>query len=87
MKITYNELENRFGYHRANAESAPRHSDTREAFLNMAHWLNAELPESRDKSLALTKLQEAMHWANSAIAMENDIDTETPHLPNAPTGE
>lgn len=76
------ELINRFGYHRATADSAPKHSRVREICLETATSLNEILPEGRDKALALTALQETMHWANSAIAMQNDVDTETPHLPN-----
>lgn len=78
------DLINRFGYHRATADSAPKHARVREVCLEAATSLNQLLPEGRDKALAMTSLQEVMHWANSAIAMENDVDTETPHLPNAP---
>ena len=82
--IGFAELQNRFGYHRATADSAPKHAQVRELMLNTAAVLDALLPDGRDKATAMTKLQEAMHWSNSAIAMENDVDTETPHLPNQP---
>jgi len=78
------EIKNRFGYHRATAESAPQHARVRETFLNVGAWLNNNLPPGRETALALTALQEAMMWSNAAIAMQNDVDTETPHLPNAP---
>lgn len=81
------ELGNRFGYHRATTESAPRHAAVRQVFVSVAQRLVELTPTGRDQALMLTELQSAMHWANSAIAMENDVDTETPHLPNAPTGE
>lgn len=77
------ELVNRFGYHRATADSAPQHAAVRDKCLEFAQWLNSNVPAGRDLSLALTSLQETMHWANSAIAMVNDVDTETAHLPNA----
>lgn len=80
-----NELINRFGYHRATIESAPKHAHVRELMLELAMILNNILPEGRDKSLALTKLQEVMHWSNSAIAMQNDVDMEHPDLPNSPS--
>lgn len=83
--IGNNELINRFGYHRANADSAPKHAKVRDILLTTALDLDEFLPDGRDKSLAFTALQEAMHWANSAIAMQNDVDTETAHLPNAPS--
>lgn len=82
--IGYDELVNRFGYHRATEESAPKHAAVREICLYAADQLDELLPDGRDKSLAMTALQETMHWANSAIAMQNDVDTKTPQLPNAP---
>lgn len=81
--FTEEELINRFGYHRATADSAPKHAAVRGECFDLACALNQLLPDGRDKVLALTALQEVMHWANSAIAMENDVDTETPHLPNS----
>ena len=83
MGLGKSEIQNRFGYHRATADSAPKHAKVRTLCENFANELDELIPEGRDKSLALTKLQEGMHWANSAIAMENDVDTETAHLPNA----
>ncbi len=82
--MQFNELRNRFGYHRANADSAPKHAAVRKIMLETAVNIDHLIPDGRDKSLAMTALQEAMHWANSAIAMENDVDTKTAHLPNAP---
>jgi len=76
------ELVNRFGYHRATAISAPTHARVRELCLELARSFNIILPDGRDKALTMTALQETMHWANSAIAMANDVDTETAHLPN-----
>lgn len=78
------EIHNRFGYHRATADSAPKHADVRGHFEAFAQWVARELPDGREQSLALTALQEAMMWSNAAIAMLNDVDDETPDLPNAP---
>lgn len=85
MAFGHSDIQNRFGYHRANADSAPKHAEVRRTVEWLAKYWDDLLPDGRDKSLAFTALQEAMHWANSAIAMQNDVDTETPHLPNAPT--
>jgi len=83
MPATNNlDLISRFGYHRATAESAPKHAAVRDLLLDVAERLVDITPAGRDQALALTALQEAMHWFNSAIAMENDVDTETAHLPN-----
>ncbi len=82
MSLPNEEIVNRFGYHRANADSAPKHAAVRGEFLDLALTLNALLPDGRDLSLALTSLHEAMHWSNSAIAMEQPVDTETAHVPS-----
>lgn len=77
-----NEINDRFGYHRATKETAPQHNKVRQVLRETAHWINENIPDSRDKSLSLTALQECMHWANSAIAMTNEVDYDTPDLPN-----
>lgn len=82
MQPTDEELINRFGYHRATADTAPIHALVREVCLETARKLTELTPPGRDQACMLTALQETMHWANSAIAMENDVDVETPHLPN-----
>lgn len=44
------------------------HEMVRENLKEEAVWMNEVLPEGREKSLAVTKLEEAMMWANAAIA-------------------
>lgn len=63
------EVANRFVYH--TAQTAARvyaHNQVRERFRRLAVSLAGSLPEGREKALALTKLEEAMFWANSGIA-------------------
>ena len=78
MALQSAELENRFGYHAATAASAPLHDKIRKSYQALAELINDVLPEGRDKSLALTELQTSMHWANSAVAMENPLITVDP---------
>jgi hypothetical protein len=62
------ELENRFLYHAPTGNKAKSHERIRNYVGQMAQEFNVGLPEGREKDLAITKLEEAMMWANAAIA-------------------
>lgn len=62
------EIEKRFTYHAPKPGQAERYVVLRDCAGEFAELLNAECPESREKSLALTKIEEAVMWANAAIA-------------------
>lgn len=66
------ELANRFAYHPPKDEGVKElHEDIREVCVSLALALNEYLPESGEKSLALTALQEVMMWSNAAIAIHS----------------
>lgn len=46
--------------------------DMQLAILELAHTINALMPDGREKSLALTSLEETMHWADAGIARSHD---------------
>lgn len=54
------EINNRFGYHQTSTEQDAAIADVWEMAHEVANTLNELLPDGRDKSLALTKLEEAM---------------------------
>lgn len=62
------ELTNRFSYHAPHGAKILNHSKVRQDLLYVAQEFNSLLPEGREKSLAMTKLEEAMFWANASIA-------------------
>lgn len=64
-----NDIENRFSYHAPRDESVvQQHELIRGQVKSVAHyWIN-NLPFGREQALAITKLEEAMFWANAAIA-------------------
>ena len=63
------ELQHRFAYHPPKDEKIKRsHEQTRDLFHGMAHHINQMLPDGREKSLAITALEESMFWTNAGIA-------------------
>lgn len=63
------DLKNRFDYHPPKDSSvANSHAHIRADCLSLALNINDLVPESREKHLAITKLEEVMYWANAAIA-------------------
>ncbi len=66
------DLENRFTYHAPkNADMVDTYATMRSSGFALAQYINDVCPESREKSLAITKLEEVVMWANAAIARGN----------------
>lgn len=61
-------IENNFVYHAPKGNQTLRYETLRERAKGLAYLIDEYCPESREKSLALTKLEEAVMWANAAIA-------------------
>lgn len=62
------DIRNRFTYHPPKGDQAVRYSSIRIEALELARVIDDLAPDSREKSLALTKLEEAVMWANASIA-------------------
>lgn len=65
---TTDDLKTRFTYHPPHDDQPSRYEKLRAMALDFADEINVNCPESREKSLAFTKLEEAVMWANAAIA-------------------
>jgi hypothetical protein len=63
------EIEQRFTYHRPFGTQPQRYEDLRTDAKLLAAKIDALCPASREKSLAMTHLQEAIMFANAAIAI------------------
>lgn len=62
-----------FGFHPATTEARVEcHQLIREGGMGLADRFLSLCPNSREKALALTKLQEACMWANAAVAIHYD---------------
>jgi hypothetical protein len=68
--ISEAEIDRRFDYHRPDDARARTHEQVRGACKDLALRLATVLPAGRDKSTAITKLEEVMFWANAAIARD-----------------
>lgn len=70
MSFDTEALAHRFQFHPADAQNTrDAHETVRSVCLEAAHRINEVTGESsREQSLAITKLEEAMFWANAAIA-------------------
>jgi hypothetical protein len=66
--ITNEELKTRFTYHPPKGDQPDHYEHIRMEARELATVINNLCPDSREKSLALTKLEEAVMWANAAIA-------------------
>jgi len=62
------QIERNFTYHPPKPGQPERYQGLRNAAYGLAILLDVECPDSREKSLAMTKLEEAVFWANASIA-------------------
>jgi hypothetical protein len=64
------DLERRFSAHVVTPEQAESIALVRSATLSLARTMADECPAGRELALALTNLEQALFWANAAIARD-----------------
>lgn len=62
------EIRRRLGFHPGTPDTAPIYAANRTGAILLAEQWDIDVPDSREKSLAFTALQEALMWANAAVA-------------------
>lgn len=62
------DIDNNFAYHSPTDEQISRYKDIRADARKFAKLIEALCPPSRERSLAMTKLEECVMWANASIA-------------------
>lgn len=67
-KVLNLDLERRFTYHKPTEEKAAKFPVIRDKAKELAYILEELCPNGREKSLALTKLEEVVMWANAGIS-------------------
>lgn len=73
-RIDYKDLDNRFRAHAVDAEGVECMEAVRDAARDLAVRICQVAPAGRERSLALTRVEEAMFWANAGIAREERSD-------------
>ena len=61
-------VENAFTYHPPKDKQPEMYARIRNQAKSLAYVIEGAVPDSREKSLAMTKLEEAVMWANAGIA-------------------
>lgn len=62
------DIDNRFEPHSLDEGQSGDMAAVREAAKGLARAIAGRCPDSREKSLAMTKLEECAMWANASIA-------------------
>ena len=62
------QIENNFTYHSPKEGQPEIYQKLRDKAKEFAYLIDECVPDSREKSLAMTKLEEAVMWANAGIA-------------------
>jgi hypothetical protein len=68
MPLDAAEILHRFTYHAPKPGQPEKYEFLRSGGRALANAINELCPESREKSLAITKLEEVIMWANASIA-------------------
>ncbi|WP_076127904.1 Acb2/Tad1 domain-containing protein [Paenibacillus odorifer] len=63
-----NTLENNFSYHSPKNGQPEKYTEIRNKAKELAYLIDELVPNSREKSLALTNLEQSVFWANAGIA-------------------
>lgn len=67
--MTNEELMKIFSFHPATSVTGPKHDQVRTIMLGVAEQLSQVVPASEERKLAIRSLQQAMMFANAAIAI------------------
>ena len=61
-------IERNFKYHAPKAGQPEKYQAIRDKAKELVILINAEVPEGREKSLAVTNIEQSVMWANAGIA-------------------
>lgn len=61
-------IDNNFTHHAPKEGQGEIYKNIRDMAKRFAHLIDDSMPDSREKSLAITKLEEAVFWSNAGIS-------------------
>lgn len=62
------QIENNFKYHAPKPGQPEIYTEIREMAKELAELIDEKVPNSREKALAMTNLEQAVMWANAGVA-------------------
>lgn len=72
MPLKNEEMDVRFTYHPPKESQLETFQNIRRKARQFAQMVNSFCPDSRESSLALTKIEEAVMWANAALVRRGE---------------
>jgi len=66
--MTRHEIDNNFRYHAPKDDQPKRYEALRGKAKELAELINELCPDSREKSIAITNLEQCSMWSNASIA-------------------
>lgn len=80
MALGLLEVVKRLGHHQPTGATITVIEENRHRFIELMLYLDETLPDSRETSLCLTAVQEALQWANSAVVIHSSpVELPLPH--------
>jgi hypothetical protein len=70
--MTNIQIDNLFSYHKPLPGQPERYEMIRRGAKELAKLIQNECPDSHEKSLAITNLQQTVMWANASIAINEE---------------
>ena len=68
MSLSKDEIEKRVTHHSPSEEGVLRHKRLSDAASAILSVIESVVPDGREKSLAITKIEEAKMWASAGVA-------------------
>ena len=69
------QIENNFKYHSPKEGQPEKYTAIREKAKELAYMIDELCPNSREKSLAITNLEQSVMWANASIAINEELSS------------